>query len=67
MTGEQAAGPGAKREKATRLFCLLMALAGTIVTALPFAFHLEPYIIPLLLVGCGTAVVALAVFLYFSI
>jgi hypothetical protein len=30
-------------------------------------FHLEPYAAPLILVGSGVAVIALAVFLYFSI
>jgi len=50
-----------------RLFCLLMALMGVIITAVPVLFLLEPYAVPLILVGSGVAVIALAVFLYFSI
>lgn len=57
----------AKRERMARLFCLLMALMGVIITAVPVLFHLEPYAVPLILVGSGVAVMALAVFLYFSI
>ena len=63
----QATEPQAKREQVARVFCLLTALFGVIVTAIPTMFHLEPYYVPLVLVGSGVAVIALAVFLYFSI
>ncbi len=54
-------------ERGARLVCLLIALIGVIVTAVPIMFQLEPYYVPLILVGSGIAVIALAVFLYFSI
>ena len=54
-------------ESSARIVCLVMALIGVIVTAVPIIFKLEPYLLPLILVGCGIAVIALAVFLYFSI
>jgi len=57
----------AKRERMARLFCLLMALMGVVITAVPVLFPLEPYAVPLILVGSGVAVIALAIFLYFSI
>jgi VIT1/CCC1 family predicted Fe2+/Mn2+ transporter len=57
----------AKKERIARLFCLLLALVGVIITAVPVAFTLEPYAVPLILVGCGVAVIALGTFMYFSI
>jgi hypothetical protein len=57
----------AKREKVARLFCLVAALVGVIVTAVPIMFRLEPYYVPLILIGSGVAVIALSAFLYFSI
>ncbi len=59
--------PHTRFEKGARLVCLVMALIGVIVTAVPIVFQLEPYYVPLILVGSGIAVIALAVFLYFSI
>ncbi len=56
-----------KTENTARLLCLVMALLGVVITAVPVVFHLEPYAAPLILVGSGVAVIALAVFLYFSI
>ena len=56
----------AKTEKLARLVCLVMALLGVVVTAVPVVFQSE-YAAALILVGSGVAVVALAVFLYFSI
>lgn len=69
---EQAKSPQAltsqmRFEKGARLVCLLLAFIGVVVTAVPIAFQLEPYYAPLILVGCGIAVISLAVFLYFSI
>lgn len=66
-TVEEVKSQQAQREKFARIVCLLMALIGVVVTAIPIVFRLEPYAIPLILVGCGIAVIALAVFLYFSI
>jgi hypothetical protein len=63
----QAKDPQTRFEKGARLVCLVMALIGVIVTAVPILFQLEPYYVPLILVGSGIAVIALAVFLYFSI
>jgi len=60
--------PQTRFEKGARLVCLIMALIGVIVTAVPIVFQqIEPYYVPLILVGSGIAVIALAVFLYFSI
>jgi hypothetical protein len=56
-----------KTESTARILCLVMALLGVVITAVPVVFHLEPYAAPLILVGSGVAVIALAVFLYFSI
>ncbi len=64
---KQAGKPETRFEKGARLVCLVMALMGVIVTATPIFFQLEPYYVPLILVGSGIAVIALAVFLYFSI
>ena len=63
----RAKNPQTPFEKGARLVCLVMALFGVIVTAVPIMFQLEPYYVPLILVGSGIAVIALAVFLYFSI
>ena len=62
----QARSPETRFEKGARLLCLVLALMGVIVTAVPIVFQLEPYYVPLILVGSGIAVIALAVFLYFS-
>lgn len=56
-----------RHDQVARLFCLVTALIGVIVTAVPILFQLEPYYVPLILVGSGIAVIGLAVFLYFSI
>ncbi len=63
---EQGRSQQARTEKMARLTCLIMALLGVIVTAVPVVFQSE-YAAALILVGSGVAVVALAVFLYFSI
>jgi len=67
MAAEKEHGPQTKREKIARLFSLSTALIGVIVTAVPIFFQIEPYYVPLILVGSGIAVIALGVFLYFSI
>jgi len=49
-----------------RLVTLLLALIGCLVVAVPVIFPLtEP--IPLILIGSGITVLALALFLFFSI
>jgi hypothetical protein len=49
-----------------RLVTLLLALVGCLVVAIPMGFPLiEP--IPLILIGSGITVLALACFLFFSI
>ncbi len=67
QAGQQAGRVETRFEKGARLVCLVMALMGVVVTAVPILFQLEPYYVPLILVGSGIAVIALAVFLYFSI
>lgn len=67
MAADKEQSPQTTREKIARLFSLVTALVGVIVTAVPIFFQLEPYYVPLILVGSGIAVIALGVFLYFSI
>ena len=63
----QTVSPQMRFEKGARLVCLFLAFIGVVVTAVPIAFQLESYYAPLILVGCGIAVISLAVFLYLSI
>ena len=49
-----------------RLLALFVAFLGVVVTSVPFLFSVgEP--VPLILVGSGVTVLALGVFLFFSI
>jgi hypothetical protein len=57
----------AERSKVTRLLTLFIAFIGCVVTVLPFAFFVGAEPIPFILIGSGVAVVALAVFLFFSL
>ncbi len=50
-----------------RLISLIIALCGCLVTAVPFAFSVGGNPVPLILVGSGVTVVALGLFLFFSI
>ncbi len=50
-----------------RLISLIIALCGCLVTALPFAFSVGGNPVPLILVGSGVTVIALGLFLFFSI
>ncbi len=50
-----------------RLISLIIALCGCLVTAVPFAFSVGGHPVPLILVGSGVTVVALGLFLFFSI
>ncbi|HSB79602.1 MAG TPA: hypothetical protein VLM91_12500 [Candidatus Methylomirabilis sp.] len=59
----------AKSEKPNlpRLITLFVAFIGCVVTALPFTLSVGPSPTPFILVGSGVAVIALALFLFFSI
>ncbi len=57
----------AKPGSTSRLISLLIALCGCLVTALPFLFSVGGDPVPLILVGSGVTVVALGLFLFFSI
>ncbi len=50
-----------------RLISLIIALCGCLVTAVPFAFSVGGNPVPLILVGSGVTVIALGLFLFFSI
>jgi hypothetical protein len=50
-----------------RIISLLIALFGCVITAVPFLFQLGSDPAPLILVGSGVTVVALGLFLFFSI
>jgi protein-S-isoprenylcysteine O-methyltransferase Ste14 len=57
-------------QKATnvpRLVSLFVAFLGCVVTAVPMAFHVGGNPAPLILIGSGVTVVALGLFLFFSI
>ena len=55
----------AKKSGVSRLISLFVAFLGCVVTAVPFLYNIgEP--VPLILVGSGVTVVALGVFLFFS-
>jgi len=56
----------AKKPSLSRLFSLFVAFLGCVVTAVPLLYNVgEP--VPLILMGSGVTVVALGVFLFFSI
>ena len=56
----------ARRSNVPRLVSLFVALLGVVVTSVPFFFSVwEPA--PLILIGSGVTVIALGVFLFFSI
>ena len=50
-----------------RILSLLVALVGCIITAVPFAFGVGGDPAPIILVGSGVTVIALGLFLFFSI
>ncbi len=59
--------PGAKpKNSVARVVSLLVALIGCLITAVPFMFGVgDPG--PVILVGSGVTVIALGLFLFFSI
>jgi len=50
-----------------RLLSLLVALVGCVITAVPFAFGVGGEPAPIILIGSGVTVIALGLFLFFSI
>jgi len=50
-----------------RLLSLLVALVGCVITAVPFAFGVGGDPAPIILIGSGVTVIALGLFLFFSI
>jgi hypothetical protein len=56
----------AKTSNLPRLFSLFIAFLGCVVVALPFSYQLTSPA-PLILVGSGVTVIALSLFLFFSI
>ena len=56
-----------KGPRLARLICLFLAFVGTIITGTPVLFGLEGYAIFLIILGGDITVVALALFLFFSI
>jgi hypothetical protein len=50
-----------------RVLSLLVALIGCLITAVPFAFGVGGDPAPIILVGSGVTVIALGLFLFFSI
>jgi hypothetical protein len=56
-----------KKPGMARIISLLIALFGCIVTAVPFVANLGGDPAPLILVGSGVTVIALGLFLFFSI
>lgn len=57
----------AKKTNVARLVSLFVAFLGCVVTAVPFIFSVGGDPAPLILIGSGVTVVALGVFLFFSI
>jgi hypothetical protein len=57
----------AKTSSMPRLVSLLVAFLGCVVTGVPFFFQVGADPAPLILIGSGMTVVALGVFLFFSI
>ncbi|HSC71085.1 MAG TPA: hypothetical protein VLH58_07015 [Candidatus Methylomirabilis sp.] len=56
----------ARKPSLPRLFSLFVAFLGSVVSTVPFMYNVgEP--VPLILMGSGVTVVALGVFLFFSI
>jgi len=57
----------AKAGNLPRLVSLIVAFLGCVVTAVPFFFQIGADPAPLILIGSGVTVVALGLFLFFSI
>lgn len=60
--------PDAKpKHSLPRVVSLLVALIGCLITAIPFFFGVGGDPVPIILVGSGVTVIALGLFLFFSI
>ena len=57
----------AKKSNIPRLITLFLAFVGCVVTVLPLIFPVGANPVPFILAGSGVAVIALALFLFFSI
>jgi hypothetical protein len=57
----------AKTANMPRLVSLLVALLGCVITAVPILFQLGGDPAPMILIGSGVTVVALGLFLFFSV
>ena len=57
----------AKKSNLPRVVSLLIALVGCVVTAVPFILNTGGNPAPIILIGSGVTVVALGLFLFFSI
>ncbi len=56
-----------KKSSLPRVLSLIVALIGCVITAVPFAFGMHGDPAPIILVGSGVTVIALGLFLFFSI
>ena len=56
-----------KKSSLPRILSLIVALIGCVITAVPFAFGMGGDPAPIILVGAGVTVIALGLFLFFSI
>jgi hypothetical protein len=56
-----------KKSSLPRVLSLIVALIGCVITAVPFVFGMGGDPAPIILVGSGVTVIALGLFLFFSI
>lgn len=56
-----------KKSSLPRLLSLFVAFIGCVITVVPFAFGMSSDPAPIILVGSGVTVIALGLFLFFSI
>ena len=56
-----------KKSGLPRLLSLFVAFIGCVITVVPFAFGMGGDPAPIILVGSGVTVIALGLFLFFSI
>jgi hypothetical protein len=65
--GVEAGMAEVKKNSVPRIISLFIAFIGCVITAIPFMFQLGSDPAPLILVGSGVTVIALGLFLFFSI
>jgi hypothetical protein len=56
-----------KKSGLPRILSLFVALIGCVITAVPFVFGMGGDPAPIILVGSGVTIIALGLFLFFSI